>query len=389
MILSLPSSSFAQSPPPTAGWQDGFVVQSADGNYRLQFGLLLQFDGRFAIDDIADATTGAFTIPRARMPVRGRIADRFEFTFGPDVAGGRLTLLDAYIDTRFSQAFRVRVGKAKVPVGTERQISDAYVLFLERGLTANIAPNRDLGVQALGDLAGGRVSYAGGLYNGSRDGASADVDTDDAKDVAGRLVVRPVAGVRLAIGASSGNRDSADALPVYRTTLLQQTFFSYDSAATADGRLNRVMPAASYHSGRFGVAAEYARSWLPVSRSQTQTEVAHHAWQTTATYVLTGEGPTDTGVTPKMPFNFGDGGWGAVEVTARYHQLTVDQAALDLGLAAAGSSRKAAGWSVGVNWYWNRVVLYRVQFERTVFDDNSSEARPPENVLAFRSQINF
>lgn len=390
MILSLPSPTFAQSPPPTAGWDDGFFLQSPDGRYRLRFGLLLQFDGRFALDDMTSSELiGGFTIPRARMPLRGQLADRFELTFSPDVAGGHLTVLDAYIDTRFSQAFRVRVGKAKVPIGTERQISDAYVLFLERGLTANIAPNRDLGVQVLGDLADGRVSYAAGLYNGSRDGSSADADTDDAKDVAGRLVVRPLAGVSIAVGASSGNRDGADALPAYRTTLLQQTFFSYDGAAAADGRLSRVIPSASYYARRVGVSVEYARSWLPVSRSQARASVAHQAWQTTAAWTLTGDDPTENGIDPKAPFDFGGGAWGAVELSARYHQLTVDQRAFDLGLAAAGSSRKAAGWAIGVNWYWSRVVLYRLQFERTVFDDNTSGARRPENVLAFRSQINF
>src|SRR5687768_16894921 len=40
-----------QLPPPpfTAGWRDGFVVQSDNGEFRLQIGVLAQTDGRFAI----------------------------------------------------------------------------------------------------------------------------------------------------------------------------------------------------------------------------------------------------------------------------------------------------------------------------------------------------
>ena len=44
---SPPSQQPAPAPPPfTAGWQDGFFVQSANADFRLQLGLLLQSDQR-------------------------------------------------------------------------------------------------------------------------------------------------------------------------------------------------------------------------------------------------------------------------------------------------------------------------------------------------------
>ena len=50
----------------TAGWSDGFMVQSANGDYRLQFGLLLHADGRFALDDETNAVVDTFGIRRLR-----------------------------------------------------------------------------------------------------------------------------------------------------------------------------------------------------------------------------------------------------------------------------------------------------------------------------------
>ena len=49
------------APPFTAGWQDGFVVQSSNGDYRLVLGLTAQADGRFSVDDPLPITN-TFTI---------------------------------------------------------------------------------------------------------------------------------------------------------------------------------------------------------------------------------------------------------------------------------------------------------------------------------------
>jgi len=60
-----------------------------------------------------------------------------------------------------------------------------------------------------------------------------------------------------------------------------------------------------------------------------------------------------------------------------------------LGFAAAGASRKAQAWTVGLNWYLTGNVRYVVNFERTVFDHGADGARRPENAFVFRTQINF
>jgi phosphate-selective porin OprO/OprP len=397
--LLLPAWAGAQSAPasqPSAGWNNGFFIQSADGQHRLQLGLLVQADGRFAVDDDARALTDTFAVRRLRPYLRGRVGDRWEFYFNPDVAGSTVAIQDAYIDTRFSTAFRLRVGKAKTPFGHERQQAASNLLFLERGFPTAIAPNRDVGIQVLGDLAGGVVSYAAGVGNGLRDGASGDLDADDNKEVAGRLVVKPfnrtptslLGGLGVALSGSTARQTTAASLPLYRTAVFQQTFFSY-AGATADGRLRRYSPYVFYYRKVFGAFGEYVTSEVPVKKGAVREQVGHHAWQAAASWVLTGESATEGGVVPRNNFNFGNGHWGALQIAARYQALEVDRAAFDRGLAADGSNRTATAWSTGLNWYLTRNVKYVFLFERTVFDGDVHGTRRPENVFAFRTQLNF
>ena len=386
------------APQVTAGWRDGFFIQSEKGDFRLQIGALVHADGRFVLGDDEGLVTDTFLIRRLRPYIRGRFAQHFEFYLNPDFAGGTLVLQDAYVDTVFSPAFRIRAGKAKTPFGLERLQPVASIVFYERALPTSLVPNRDVGVQVLGDLLGGVVSYQAGILNGVADGGSGDLDTSDSKDLAGRLVVRPFTryaggawkGLALAIAATSGRQSGAAALPTLRTASAQQTFFSY-SGAVADGVRTRYSPQVAYYYKRFGGFAEYVHSELPVRKAAVVEDIGHDAWQVAGSWVLTGAAATDAaaGVRPRANFDFGAGHYGALQVAARYHALTVDQRAVQLNFAAAGASRKAEGWTAGLNWYLTPNFKYVVDFERTVFDGNEAGARRPEHALVFRTQINF
>lgn len=209
----------------TAG-EDGVTLQSSDGDFRLQIGFFVHADGRFAPDDSDDSHVDTFALRRVRPSLRGRLTRWLEFYFNPDVGGGTLVVQDAYLETVFSPAFRVRVGKAKTPFGLERLHSASNLLFFNRAFPTSVAPNRDLGIQVLGDVAGGRVSYMGGVLNGVADGGSSDVDSGDSKDLAGRVLVRPFRasedspfrGLGLAISGSTGRQSGARALPTFRTS---------------------------------------------------------------------------------------------------------------------------------------------------------------------------
>jgi phosphate-selective porin OprO and OprP len=370
-----------------------FVVQSDGCDNLLQFDVFVQLDGRFALHDSAGSIVDTFAIRRFRPSVQGRVLRHFEFFFNPDFAGGTLVVQDAYFDTVFSKAFRVRLGKFKTPIGLERLMSANGLTFAERALPTELTPNRDVGVQVLAELVDGMFSYMASIVNGVPDLASGDVDTNDGKVVTGRVIVRPSArradskwnGLGVGIGGGTGR---VNELPFLRSATLFQPFFMYDDAA-GDGNRVRVSPQAFYYYKSFAAFAEYMRSAQPIRRDDVRADIDHTAWEISGSYLLTGEAATDHLIRPSNDFDFGGGHVGALQVAARYHTVEVDDEAFARGLAAPGSSRKADAFTIGVNWSLNPFIKYVLNFERTVFDGDAHGPRPAENGLVVRAQLYF
>jgi len=372
-------------------------MQTANGDTRLDFGMVAQTDGRFSLDD-PPQFTDTFTIRKVRPTLTGRIAKYFDFKVVSDFGNGTAVLEDAYFDIRFSSRFRVRAGKDKAPVGYELEIGDAYVLFPERALASSLVPNRDVGVQVLGDLAANRIHYDAGVFNGVPDGSNSttELDANNSKDLAGRIVLtpfrltqspdRPINGLGFQIGGSRGRETGA--LPTFRTSV-QQVYFSYASGAVASGTRSRITPAVFYYFKAFGGYAEYMRSAQPVTRDGVETEVANHAWEATASCLLTGEAASEGIVRPRSDFDPANGHWGALQLVARYTTLTIDPSAFIASLESAGSSRETRSFTIGANWYPNAYVKLYGTFERAMFNGEVTDRRPAENVILFRTQLAF
>jgi phosphate-selective porin OprO/OprP len=226
-------------------------------------------------------------------------------------------------------------------VGLERLQSATDILFIERAFPTVIAPNRDLGFELTGDVADTLVHYDIGIFDGVVDGASLDTDAGDNKDFEGRLFLTPfkhskvpaVAGLSIGVAGTIGNEhgtQAAPALPSYRTPG-QNSFFSYRSdttavAAVANGRRWRISPQAYWHLGPLGLLGEWIRSSQEVSRGATTAKIGAKAWQAAGSFTLTGEDASYRGVSPKRPVTT-KGGFGAIELVARYSELKVDDAA--------------------------------------------------------------
>ena len=392
--LAQPAAPAQTTPPVTAGWQDGFVLQSANGENRLVLGLTIQADGRFVFDD-TDTSTSTFTIRKARPTFSGRVAKYFDFRIMPDFGAGVATLQDAYFDIRFSESFRVRTGKDKTPVGYELLQGDPYLLFPERSLASGLVPNRDVGLQVEGNVSP-KFAYGGGVFNGVPDGAnsSVDVDTNGSKDLAGRIVWQPfrsvdtpatrVNGLGFHLGGSTGDEDGA--LPSYKTAS-GRIYFTYATGVTASGSRRRIAPAVFYYHKALGAFAEYIRSTQQVAGSGSIFEIGNQGWNVTGSYVVTGEATSDRGVHPHHNFDPASGEWGAFQVVARYSALRVDPEAFAHGLAAAGSSQRADAVAIAANWYPNAFIKYYVTYERTSFESDVPSKR--ENLVIVRAQLAF
>jgi phosphate-selective porin OprO and OprP len=387
----------ADTPKLTAG-AEGFVLQSSNGDYRLQLRGYVQFDGRFFPSDEGRLAIDNFLLRRVRPIFAGTVARHFEFQIMPDFGVGTTVLQDAWLDVKYSPKARVRVGKFKSPVGLERLQSATAITFVERAYPTALVPNRDVGVMLHGDLAGGVVAYAAGVFDGAPDGGSVDLDLADGKDVAGRFFLSPFkhgsgAFKDLGFGVAGTTGKQTGALPAYRSGG-QISLLALVQGITADGTRNRLSPQLTFYSGRFGLMAEYAwsESWLKKASTETRARFSGEAWQATATFTLTGEKASYSGVRPSEAFEPGQGKWGALELAARANGLELGAEALREGIVDPTKSiRKAFAWAVGVNWYLNRNVKQVVDFERTTFTGGAADGtdRPAENAFFIRTQVSF
>lgn len=387
--------------PEVSAGKDGFVLKSPDGEFVLKLRGYVQIDGRF-FDGAAAADT--FVVRRARPILEGTVFRIFDFRLMPDFGLGASVLQDGYVEARVLPALRLRAGKFKPPVGLERLQSATDLVFAERALPTNLVPNRDVGVQIAGDVVGARLQYAVGVFNGVPDGGSADADTDDSKDVAGRLFAHPFAGsgaaledlgigIAVSTGSPAGTVSSPN-LPAYRTAG-QTTFFAHRNDGTAAGTTvaagsrRRVAPQATFYRGPFGFLAEYVRSKQEVRRGAARGDVSNTAWQGAASWVFGGTA-SDRGVSPEHPFAGRGSGPGAFEVAARYSAIDVGDEAFPVFSNPDTAARRARGLGVGVNWWANRNARVMLSYESTRFDGGATIGnRPDERVLVTRFQVSF
>lgn len=382
--------------PPASASDEGFQIQSEDGDYRLQLRAYTHFDGRFQPGDGAGLAVDTFLLRRVRPILQGTVARHFEFNITPDFGGGSATLQDAFLDVRYSPRARLRVGKFKSPVSLERLQSATAIAFVERALPSALVPNRDVGVQVLGDLGGGAVTYAAAVLNGAPDGGSVDLDGSDGKEWVGRLFVSPfkggttpLRGLGFGVGGTTGVQ--AGAVPTYRSGG-QVGIVAFATGLTLDGRRTRYAPQLSFLAGPFGLQAEFVRSESRVKTAEgRRARFEARAWQATASLVLTGDAASFAGVRPARPFDPAQGHWGALELAARVNGLELGREAFAADLVdAARSVRKAFAWAVGVNWWLNRNVKQVVSFERTTFTGGAAVGdRAAENALFVRTQLAF
>lgn len=406
-----------------------YQLASSNGENFLRLRGTLHADSRVYGGDSVSETADSFVLRRVRPTLEGTFGGIYDFRFMPDFAGGRSVVVDAYIAARFNPGATVTVGKFKPPVGLERLQSSADIRFIERALPTALVPNRDLGVQLSGELFGGAFAYQVGYFNGVTDGQSSDnlaapdVEFDTEGDYAARLFFQPfvdsgnfnlrglgfgVAGTWVDVDGSAANT----ALSAYRSPG-QQSIFSYrantatgatpSNATFADGQRLRLAPQFYYYRGSFGLLGEYTQVEQDVARvvggATFADNLTHSAWQTQISWFVTGEEESFRGFTPGSTFQpgpsgSGTGGWGALELVARYHELDIDDDTFTGGPNSYANPltaiSKATAFGVGVNWYpWNTVKL-SVNYEQTRFDGGAATGdRADEKALLSRFAINF
>jgi phosphate-selective porin OprO/OprP len=386
----------------------GFILASADGSNSIKLRGLVQLDSRLFFGDGGGVVNNAFVLRRARLITEGTFAKNYSFQLVPEFGGSSVSILDANFGVTLDKSLQFKFGKFKSPVGLELLQSDSWTFFNERSIVTNLVPNRDLGVQASGELLDGTLTYAIGVFGGLADGGSSNnTDFDNEKDVVARVFASPfkndagspLQGLSFGISASQGREKTASGRTAGYRTDGQQTFFSYNAATIADGRNWRVSPQFDYRNGSFGAIGEYVVSTVNVrpSAAGAKVELQNKGWQLATAFVLTGEDSSYNGVVPATTFNWEKGTWGAFEVAARYANLRVDNAAFPTFASAASNASEVSSIGLGLNWYLAKAVAFKIDYYQTHFGFNSAAPavsssqilRQDEKAFITRFQLTF
>jgi hypothetical protein len=182
----------------------------------------LQVDGAFFPRQTPKS--GVF-LRRARVGVGGWLGPSFYFDLsgdfapapapGADIAPSALPAADAYLAfAPDGDRLIVQAGQFDAPFTLENRTSDAATDFIERAMAARtlgVPRNKEVGVMLHGLVAGDRLYYSGGLFNGEGPGFR---NLDNQADAIGRVVFSPLAASagadtwrRFSIGGSAWRGD--------------------------------------------------------------------------------------------------------------------------------------------------------------------------------------
>ncbi|HTR02583.1 MAG TPA: porin [Thermoanaerobaculia bacterium] len=337
----------------------------------LQLHVTLLEDGAFfsqnaaSVSQVGDLpSTGEFRVDRLQLS--GQLKAPFPWSFevnagynGLDANSGDVnwTIADLWISVPLGTAANVTVGEQEAGVGLERQSHGEDLPFMERStMSEAYKKSHELGVRFWGTAAGERMTWSAGWFNNwLTDHESFD---ESGNAYAGRvtgLAVDEDEGrslVHLGVSAAYTQIQEGSLQARSRPEVHQAPYFVDTGSFAGDHSLDLGFELAAA-KGPVSLVAEYTHSDVSAPASGNPT---FSGWYVTAAWVLTGETrPYERAngyfgrVTPDAPLSFAHGGFGAVELAARYSWIDLTSQAIPGG--------KFDRWSGALSWYpttWSR-----------------------------------
>jgi len=367
----------------------GLQFETADKEFKLKIGARLHADASFHSGDNkingASATNGT-EIRRARIYLKGVMWNDFKYISEFDFADNDVAVKDLFVTYTGLDWLDITVGHTKQNISMELQESSNDIMFTERSLVNTItgaAFDRAIGLHL--KSSGKDWSAQIGAY-GESVGAS-KVKGDEGWGMSSRVTYAPINTKNQVIhlGAYGGFRETSDNNDIlnagkgtrlsYETTHMSNLKLTDTGEISGSENLSIAGFEAAYMQGPFSVQGEYAYSWL--SRDMAPS-VDFNAFYVQTGWTLTGESRSYKGsdgefkrLKPAKDFSLkSNGGWGALELAARYDQADMTSGSVD------GGSEKAV--TVALNWYLNQNVRLMADYRRA-FDVDSRSGLATEN----------
>jgi phosphate-selective porin OprO/OprP len=287
----------------------------------------------------------------------------------------------------------LKFGQYQAPMSLDAVTSSRDTTMMElAGPLEALAPGVNAGVEIGRPVFDQRATWKFGLFT-----AGTSQDTGDASKNYGRAITRftalpiyevnadhPDSATLLHLGLSANILYSADGSLRYRSRpeshlapyVIDTGKITADNALVADAE-------AAWVRGPFSVQGEYLHSWVNEKDGQSPGFNGVYA---SASWFLTGESrPYDKNngcfsrVIPRHSFDWGKGGWGALELAERFSFVNLNSADVHGG--------RLSMLMTGVNWYLHSHVKWRFEY-----GFGRVGGRQPEgnlNVFQTRMEVDF
>jgi phosphate-selective porin OprO and OprP len=352
-----------------------------------------QLDARiYANSNQEFASSGIFN-PRTRFYFEGNLTRPISYEFSFQQTYGTTNLLDSYLNYRFSDGFQLRLGRYKTPFTYEwYRVHIWHLLAPERSLFAtNFEGNRRFGFMGWGSLFENRLEYAVGTFDGQR---NSYVSFSSHQDIMAFLNIKPferwtdsfLQNLQFGGSVDAGIENNplspavltTSAPPEAMSTLspgsAQVPFLAFNNGVVERGyRALWELHMAYYYQGLslLGAWDSGFQDYAQGSSGPRPVRVPTGGYFVQAGYILTGETIRDrTLIDPLRPFDLlpGHFGLGALEVTARFSDLSLGRQVFTDGLADPNLwTNHAQMVDVGFNWYLNKFVKVYFDWEHAIF----------------------
>ncbi len=387
-----------KKPPFVAGYDEGFFVRSADGNFSMRVG------GRAALHTLYQqektAQNDSFFMDRARFYLEGVLYKYFQYKVETDFTSSS-GLRDAYLNVTYFPQANVQVGQYKVPFSYEALLSKRYLDLVERSAVtlSTVNPSRDIGFMVHGRVGGGLLSYQLAVLNGSGQNRA---DNNSAKDLAARFVLAPFVSQKnsLLAGLNFGGAVTYGHEPKSKSISgISPTGFEFFRAVDVRGDRVRADGHLAWSYGPYSLTGEYIytaeeRQKLGKKHEDLSDFVTQGGY-IGGTWLLSGENKVfNKPNRPLLIFLDPTGkmdGWGAWELAARYETFNLDN---EGGSGRPGALKRNTFEAArfGVNWYLNPWTRISLEYLYSLFDDAKRSPRPGHhavNSILSRVQVEF
>lgn len=438
----------AKSHKPELKFKDGMTIETADGKHSISLNGRLHADYRnftgYSESNKGANTAGVadgFDIRRARIGLKGKLYENYEFEVSADLAGptngNTSSVLDiAYLNVNYWKPLQFRVGQFKMPMNLEKLTSSNNIDFLERSYVNAMSPNEDRGAMIWGIPKDG-FTYALAASNGEGKNRNEKDSRVDGMEYMARgtvnfaqLMDNKDAIFHLGAAYSTTDLSKTSSNTTNDTNFLAgsnnlrtegrgATFFTFPSivgVAGVDNKIERTRTALE------GIAAygpvKFQTEWMKTNYQGDLTATKKfdkdvNAWYAEALWLITGEKYADFykdgafgAIKPKNNFEPGKEGMGAWELGLRYSSFDASDfnSPLFVGAAATaangvataisttGSTFEADAWTAGIKFVPNPNVRFMLNYVRTDFDTPvtiAGQKESKENAITMRAQYMF